>query len=57
MHLWGCVDIVHPCLMIDGVGRCGHVREGLAQVLCEEPCTCGAVCCGAVEKIITESFT
>jgi len=36
--------------------RCGHVREGLAQELCEEPCQCGAVCCGAVEKIITESF-
>lgn len=56
MHLSGGADSVHPCLTLGGVGRCGHVREGLAQVLCEEPCTCGAVCCGAVEKIITESF-
>jgi hypothetical protein len=35
---------------------CGHIREGLAQELCEEACTCGKLCCGKVEKIITESL-
>jgi len=35
---------------------CGHVREGLAQELCEEACKCGKVCCGKVEKMIAESF-
>ncbi len=32
------------------------MREGLAQELCDEQCPmCEAVCCGAVEKVITET--
>ena len=29
--------------------KCGHVREGLAQELCEKECVCGAVCCGSID--------